>query len=156
MDYISFLEKAGERFILGGDFNAKHVDWGSRLTNTKGKELRKAIEKLGCNFHSTGKPTYWPTDVNKIPDLLDFFIARKVSVNFIKIEENFDLVSDHSAVVLTLSENIIMKERQTTLVNKSTDWESFKLFLTENISLNVKLKTNQQLEDESSRFIHTI
>lgn len=59
-----------ERFILGGDLNAKHVDWGARLTTTKGRELRQAISETNCSFHSTGKPTYWPTDPNKIPDLL--------------------------------------------------------------------------------------
>ena len=79
LDYINFLKLAGERFIIGGDYNAKHVDWRSRLANTKGKELSKAINALGCTYHSSGKPTYWPTDVNKIPELLDFFIVKKVS-----------------------------------------------------------------------------
>ena len=40
-----------------------------------------------------------------------------------KVEENYDLVSDHSAVIMTISEHIIMKERQLSLVNKTTDWE---------------------------------
>ena len=96
--------------VVGGDFNAKHTEWGVRLITTKGKELRNAIIKEGCNYHSTDKPTYWPTDTNKIPDLLDFFISRKISPNFIDIEENFDLDSDHSAVILTLSDRIIKKK----------------------------------------------
>lgn len=32
-----------ERFIIGGDYYAKHVDWGSRITTTKGRNLRNAI-----------------------------------------------------------------------------------------------------------------
>lgn len=52
-DFVEFLREAGERFIVGGDYNAKHVDWGVRLTTTtKGRELRKAIQVLGCSFHS--------------------------------------------------------------------------------------------------------
>jgi hypothetical protein len=108
-DYTNILHQLGDRFIVGGDFNAKHKDWGSRLTTTKGKELREAIQELGCEFHSTGTPTYWPTDLNKTPDLLDFFITKRISSNFIDIEESFDLDSDHSAVILTLSERIIKK-----------------------------------------------
>ena len=107
--------------------------------------LNKAIQETGCSFHSTGKPTYWPTDPNKIPDLLDFFISRRVSQNFIDIEENFDLDSDHSAVILTLSERIIKKVNKPSLVNKTTDWESFKLELEGKIQLNVQLRTKQQL-----------
>ena len=85
---------------MGGVFNAKHNDWGARLTTTEGREFRKAIREAGCNFHLAGKPTYWPTDRNKIPDLLDFFISRKISPNFMEIEETFDFDSDHSAVIV--------------------------------------------------------
>lgn len=99
------IQNAGERYIIGGDFNAKHTVRGSRLITTKGSELKKAIIEKGGRHHSTGsKPTYWPTDRNKIPDLLDFFITKKVSPNFIEIEENLDLDSDHSAVILTNKE----------------------------------------------------
>jgi len=27
---------------------------------------------------STGKPTYWPTDPGKIPDLTDFFLIKNI------------------------------------------------------------------------------
>ena len=106
----------GGRFIVGGDINAKHTDWGARLTTTKGRELKKAIKEIGCNVYTTGKPTYWPSDRDKLPDLLDLFICRKISANFIDLEENFDLSSDHSAVIFTLSERIIKKKVTPTLV----------------------------------------
>lgn len=61
-NYKDILEHMGKRFLIGGDFNAKHTSWGSRLDNTKGRELYSAINELSCNVHSTGKPTYWPTD----------------------------------------------------------------------------------------------
>ena len=55
-----------------------------------------------------------------MPDLLDFFITRKVSPNFIEVEENFDLDSDYSAVILTLSEKINKRAtRCTVTLNKS-------------------------------------
>jgi hypothetical protein len=53
------------RFIIGGDFNAKHTHWASRLITTKGRELYKAVADTGCVIVSTGKPTYWPTDPKK-------------------------------------------------------------------------------------------
>lgn len=155
-NYLNILQHLGDRFIVGGDYNAKHTDWGSRLITTKGSELRKAIRELGCNFHSTGKPTYWPTDPNKTPDLLDFFISRKISPNFIDTEESFDLSSDHSAVIITLSERIIKKENRLTLTNKTTDWESFKIDLQNTINLKVQLRNKEQLEEAAENFIKLI
>jgi hypothetical protein len=98
-DYISFLNTLGDKFIVGGDFNAKHIHWGSQLTTKKGKELYQAITELNGNWHSTGKPTYWPTDINKIPDLLDFFISRKIATKFMRIEEGEGPTSDHSPIL---------------------------------------------------------
>lgn len=43
----------------------------SRLTTTKGNKLREAIRRVGGNYYSTGKPIHWPTNRNKIPDLLE-------------------------------------------------------------------------------------
>lgn len=151
--YVTFLEHLGNRFILGGDFNAKHTHWGSRLTTTKGKELLHAIKETKCDVISTGKPTYWPTDTNKVPDLIDFFIYKNITTSFIHIEEGYDMSSDHSPIMLTLSEKIIPKESNPTLVNKNTDWESFKLDLDNIVNLKVPLKNTEQLDLEVEKFI---
>ena len=76
---INFLSLETVKHYLLNNLSLIHiyVDWGSRLTTTKGSELNKAIQETGGSFHSTGKPTYWPTDPNKIPALLDFFISRR-------------------------------------------------------------------------------
>jgi putative IMPACT (imprinted ancient) family translation regulator len=83
------------RFIIGGDFNAKHTHWVSRLITTKDRELYKAVTDTGCEIVSAGKPTYWPTDKKKLPDLIDFFVVKNISTNYIKIEEGFYLNSNH-------------------------------------------------------------
>lgn len=133
---------------MGGDFNANHSHWGSRLTTTKGRELYRAAQIGGCKFVSTGKSTYWPTDPGKVPDLIDFFITKNISKNYIQIEEDLDLSSDHSPIYLTLSDNVIKKENNPVLINKCTDWNHFKELLESSIKLTVPLKTTDQLESE--------
>lgn len=64
--------------------------------------------------------------------------------------------SDHSSIVLTLSENILKKETSPALVNRLTDWESFKQCLEERINLAVPLRNEQQLEEEVELFINNI
>jgi hypothetical protein len=73
-EYKILFDKLNSPFIIGGDFNAKHTHWCSRLITPKGRELYKAAADYGCEFASTGKPTYWPADPNKAPDLIDFFL----------------------------------------------------------------------------------
>jgi len=63
--YVELFKNIGNRFIIGGGFNAKYTHWGSRLITTKGRELLKAINERKCEAISTGKPTYCPTDTEK-------------------------------------------------------------------------------------------
>lgn len=154
--YLDFLNRQGHRFIIGGDFNAKHTHWGSRLTTTKGKNLREVMTQLKCESHSTGKPTYWPTDINKIPDLIDFFIVRNISANYIQIEEAWDMNSDHSPILLTLSDTIIHKENTPRLTNRRTDWQSFRLDLEIAINLTAPMRSTEQLDEEVELFVSNI
>lgn len=39
--YDELFNTLGLRFIVGGDWNAKHLHWASRLTSTRGRELKK-------------------------------------------------------------------------------------------------------------------
>jgi len=108
--FKAFFQTLGPRFLAGGDFNRKHTLWGSRLTTTKGRELAKLLQANNYSFLSTGSPTYWPTDTNKTPDLLAFFITNGISKNYPEVEASYDLTSDHSPTIATLSMSI--KNRQ--------------------------------------------
>jgi hypothetical protein len=110
-DYLTFLQSFTGKFIIGGDFNSKNTHWGSRLRTTKGSEFYQAVKGYHCDVHTTGRPKYWPTDVNKVPDLLEFFVSKNLSSSFIYVTEEFDLDSDHSPIVLTLNETAIKKGR---------------------------------------------
>jgi len=76
-----FLDTLGNRFIAAGDYNPKHTQWGSRLISPRERELLKAIDTMNLSTVSTGKLTYWPTDSEKIPDLLDFDITGGIPKN---------------------------------------------------------------------------
>ena len=98
-----------EKYITEDDLNAKYIDWGSVLTTVQRREL----SKIDYNNHSSDKPTYFSTDFNKMPYLLDLFITRNMSPKFIEIEENYTLNSNLSMVTLTLIERIIKKNDAT-------------------------------------------
>jgi len=116
--FTEFFHTLGARFIAGGDYNSKHTYWGSRLITPKGRALLKATSNTNDEIISTRKATYWPSDQNKIPDLLDFFVMRDLSSNYVKIIELMELTSDHIPVLLTLSSNFIVQQRKVSLTNK--------------------------------------
>lgn len=155
-NYSKLFQTFGKKaFLIGGDFNAKNTYWGSRLTNTKGRELYKAIKLQKCEAISTGKPTYWPSDTAKLPDLIDFFIFKKLSRNYMEITDSLDLSSDHSPILLTLHEQIIQKETNPLLCNIHTDWNLFKTEL-ENKQLNFEEPLNAEQLDNQVLNITTI
>jgi hypothetical protein len=105
-------------FIIGGDLNAEHTHWGSRLITTKGCELYKAVADTGYEIVSTGKTNILAQRSKKeLPYLLDFSVVKNISTNYIKIKDGFDLNSDHSPMYQTISDKIITKDRNPVLTN---------------------------------------
>ena len=151
-----FFESLGNTFICGGDFNCKHTHWGSRLTTTKGRELYNLLKESNYQHLSTGEPTYWPSDPGKIPDLLDFFIIKGISNNFLDIESCLDLTSDHTPVVATISSTFIKTSPRPSLYNKNTCWNSFRELLCQNLHLNISLKTPDEIDEATEQFIRIV
>jgi hypothetical protein len=64
-----------------------------------------------------------------------------------KIEGNLDLISDHSAILLTLSANPILKESTPKLCTQNTDWSQFGDLIENNINLQLRLKERPEIDD---------
>lgn len=155
--YLEYFKILGTRFIAGGDLNAKHTWWGSRLANPKGNTLYKLMQSNNLEPISSGKPTYWPTDPNKVPDLLDFFITKGISSNYIQCDTSLDLSSDHSPIILTISSNVItQKKGRLSLTNKHTNWETFRDHLKQKTKVNTILGTKENIEDAVEEVINLI
>ena len=95
-----YFQHLGDKYMAAGDCNSKHTLWGSRNTTPRGRKLEKYIRNNNLNILSTGTPTYWPTDLNKKPDLLDFAVTRGLNTNKLKITPNLELSSDHTLIIM--------------------------------------------------------
>lgn len=142
-----FFSSLGNRFIAGGDFNAKHTEWASRIITPKGRELLKAIENLGLKHMSSGEPTYWPSDPNKTPDLIDFFVFKGIDKGRCKIESINDLSSDHSPVLLSMHSNLVKSVKPAVLCNGGTNWMYFREDLENSLSPEISLKSKLEIEE---------
>ena len=100
--YEKFYKSLGSCFVAAGDYNAKHTYWGSRLLTPISRALFNTISKMGLDVISSGEPTYWPTDVRKNPDVIDFGVMKNISRDLISVETSLDLFSDHSPTIVTI------------------------------------------------------
>lgn len=88
-------------WLIGGDFNAKHSIWLSRITTTRGRELAKVLTQRNYETISNNEPTYWPADLKKIPDVIDFFVFNHLHRHQCQVQTIADLNSDHVFVSLS-------------------------------------------------------
>ncbi|KAI5697503.1 hypothetical protein M8J75_011494 [Diaphorina citri] len=154
-DFTNLFNLFGTNFIVGGDWNAKHTFWGSRLISPKGRALYSATRAGSFKFLTTGEPTHWPTDPAKRPDVIDFFVTCGLANNYTHIERRDELSSDHSPLVLTLSSTVIIKPKPPRLTTHKTNWDAFKYYIEENVNLNLSLKTPDDV-DNAAQYLTTI
>lgn len=150
--YEEFFNSLGNRFIAGGDYNAKHTQWGSRILNPKGRVLLKTIQSSNLKYLSTGEPTYWPADPKKKPDVIDFCVLKGIPSNFINAVSCIDLSSDHSPIIVTLNSMPIQKEKRPSLHNKKTNWDLFKEIIDNNLNTHLPLKSSNDIESAVLNF----
>jgi hypothetical protein len=114
--------------------DTKHTDWGSRLIIHRGLELLKTMEGNILKHLSMGEPTYWPSDRNKLLDLVDFCATKGIPQNFTVAKSCFDLSSNHSPVLITLTAHALNQEKQSSLRNRHTNWDDFRCLINQRLT----------------------
>ena len=141
-----YFQTLGDKFIVAGDFNAKHTLWGSRINTPRGRTLEQYIRNSNLNVLSAGKPTYWPTGLNKLPDLLDFAVIKGINTTKLKITTSLELNSDHSPIIIKYTSKPILYNKTESLCNKTSNWQTFKELIENKINCNIPLKTPEHIE----------
>lgn len=150
--YKEFFTYLGHRWIAGGDWNAKNKHWGSRINSSKGVKLYNAVTSSNVTYISSGQPTYWPTDLTKHPDCIDFFLAKGVAGGYCEVHSVTDLSSDHTPVLLELGGTVTTQQRNSSLTNKHTNWELYRETLHNQINLLQKIRSPLGIEDAIEAF----
>jgi hypothetical protein len=81
------------------------------------------MERNNLKHLSMGETTYWPSDRTKLPDLVDFRVTKGIPQDFAEAKSCFDLASDHSPVLITLTSHALNQEKQPSLSNRHTNWD---------------------------------
>lgn len=151
-EFSQYFKSLGTRFLAAGDFNAKSPHWGSRITTPKGKILLQSIYKNNLQALSGGRPTYWPTDRRKIPDIIDFSVLKNISLNQIKATTIDELSSDHSPTIYELSSTPLREIPPDRLTNKKTNWKRYHNLIDNQLCPNIKLESKDDIENTIKYF----
>lgn len=152
--FSRFFQGVPHRFIIGGDWNAKHRSFGCRLTTTKGRHLRASLIETGGTAVSDGFPTHYPTDTSKQPDILDFFVVRGLSRNYLAVGSELEMTSDHIPIQLVLHQFVILKTSNY-VTNAHTNWDYYRQLLNSSISGN-PIDSVDRLETEAESIANLI
>ena len=105
------------------------------------------MQKENLTPISTREPTYWPSDLKKLPDLIDFAVIKGIDKKRFTAQSCFDLSSDHSPIIIEMNSQAIIKQTNYLPHNYQTNWSLFKEILNEKITCDVKLKSAEDLEN---------
>lgn len=131
--------------IIGSDFNAKYHTW-SRTTNTRGRALNNFISLNHLKVIAPHSPTYWPSHSNRHPDTLDFFITNLPNHFSTELVNLNDPASDHTPVLLLIGAQPTLKQNRPTITPGTTNWNKFRVFISNKITLNTKLKSSSDVD----------
>ena len=155
-NYVDYFSTLSHNFIIGGDFNAKHINWGCRVNNPRGMVLYNYTNLKGYNILAPPGPTYWPASLRKKPDILDIFVSNTPSNIFLTTGNLLEPTSDHSAVLLTISASPPIRPSPPKLFQPNTDRCRFHELVDQNIDMKVSLKSTQEIDDAINKFTNVI
>ncbi|XP_046411931.1 uncharacterized protein LOC124175577 [Neodiprion fabricii] len=124
IDFLDCLtEDARQHFpvAIAGDFNSWAVDWGSKLTNARGKALLEAMATLDVVLLNTGEtPTYSKGEASSIVDLT-FVSSSLTRGSYSWVVMNTYTASDHYAVLWEVSTS--QSPRRATRQTNAVGWK---------------------------------
>jgi hypothetical protein len=73
-------------------------------------------------------------------------VTKGIPKDFAVAKSSFDLSSDNSPVLITLTSHALNQEKQPSLSNTHTNWDDFRHLVNQRLTLNVSLKTEEDIE----------
>lgn len=138
--------------VIIGDLNSKHVNWKCKTTKVNGRKLYKYLSNSSAIISAPGNPMHYPYDPNKSPDILDVVLLKSTSL-IINQEPLFELDSDHLPVKILIGASLIQSKPTRKLINGKPDWDTFKRYVSDNITIP-KYISNTLLADVAISRLH--
>ena len=137
-------------FIFGGDLNAKHTDWHSRLITTRGRIVAWYAHLNNNTVTGPDLPTIYPQNA-VVLDVFLYHSTLPISDN----ETLSELNSDHNPVLLTVDLNLTAEIRRN-FSTRATKWNVFRDYLREISPPSGSCSSNAKVDVAFSSITETI
>lgn len=107
--------------ILAGDLNAKHHNWNSKTSNSKGRQVKIITGRKLITINASTDDTHIHASTGT-SDVLDIAIRNLIATYH--IETINDLSSDHLPVLMTLD----LRGNSTPSIIHTTNWLTYKIY----------------------------
>lgn len=127
--WSKFFNQFQGQFMIGGDFNSHHTEWGCDLTCTKGIKLSEALERSDIHLLNSGVHTYQGS-ANKRSSALDLSIASNRCYLACEWEMETDRWgSDHHPIRIRVRRRVQQRPKRfgsKRIHTNKTDWSKVK------------------------------
>ncbi|KAL7735248.1 hypothetical protein ACLKA6_004503 [Drosophila palustris] len=146
-DFNALLLQLGQRFIIGGDFNAKHRLWGNHRADSRGLAFHDALAGCSAQVLATGRPTFFPYNRLNVPSCLDFFVYKGMPDNLLSVREEYDLSSDHLPLLASISSSVSLSNGSNSILPLGANISKFRQILDAAIHLNMTLSSTDDVDN---------
>jgi hypothetical protein len=99
---------------------------------------------------STEEPIYWPSDRNKLPDLVYFCDTKGIPEDLSVANSCFNRPSDLFAILIILRADGLNQGNESILSNKHTNWVNLRRLINERLTLNIPVETEEDIESATA------
>lgn len=154
-DEIKAILSSARRCIAVGDFNAKHRSWFCKAANHNGKIINNLLNNNLCSIQAPEIPTLYPTN-GGCASIVDFALVNGVNYTF-DVNALNELDSDHHPIVIEINNTHNIKcNNKKFLIYKNANWNKFRKYITNNLTLNTKVSTTIDIDNTINNLISII
>lgn len=151
---LDALLNVGECVIITGDFNAKHVEWGCPKNNTRGRVLLNHMLNSDYFIHAPPDPTLVHYHTEHEPTNPDLVLTRNVP-EITDLRTIPALSSNHLPFTFSIP-GTLNKSNIITYRYGDTNWNGFRSYLDDNLSLTSKILESTAEIDEAVDLFTTV
>lgn len=152
------LQNIDNYYILAGDLNGRHPDWGNPSDNPKGNYLKQWLMEneiyFRCKFYASNSPSFPRSGSYLDVCIADCRVHIEKTNNTINCLETLDYDSDHSAIQIFASmgneqrQFTFLEEIQVSIYNyKKTNWKKFKNKIILKMEQELQIPDNRNLSN---------
>lgn len=125
----------GGDYVICGDFNSKHRDWGCFRANSWGNILSDLTLSFPFTIRYPNNPTHIPCSSNSRPSTIDLILTNVPHFMNFPVVMN-ELNSDHLPVMFSIFTTELSRIQNLQYDFKKTNWNRYKSYLSTLLSQN--------------------